>query len=249
MHGSSKHLRYERCPKCAAIGRDTRGDNLSVFADGSLHCWSCGYHVSSGTNYKRFNQVDENITEQDKRVLPHNFTREVPSHAWKWLLQFGLPYRYWLPFVGWSEKDSRLVFTVGTPTEFSLGRFIPKSDGETNKRKWYVWGDCHQTPHIFGDYSNSKEIVLVEDLISAHVLGQYTASIPLLGTKVFDSIYPALRHIKLPIVIWLDKDQEHTMPSKAHTISLITGLPVRYVVTNEDPKLCNQQSILTAINS
>jgi hypothetical protein len=39
------------------------------------------------------------------------------------------------------------------------------------------------------------------------------------------------------------------MPSKAHTISLITGLPVRYVVTSEDPKSCNQQNILTVINS
>lgn len=38
-----KVLHREQCPRCAANGRDTRGDNLIVYED-HKHCMSCGYH-------------------------------------------------------------------------------------------------------------------------------------------------------------------------------------------------------------
>jgi hypothetical protein len=171
-------------------------------------------------------------------VLPIDFSREVPSHALKWLLQYGLPYSYWKPHIGWSEKDLRLVFPVGEGPEFSIGRYIQRVDHEQGKppRKWYVWGNSHKTAHIFGNYTESKQIVLVEDLISAHKISQNTPCIPLFGTSSFASSIPALRHIGLPIVMWLDKDQEQTMPKKCNWLSMLTGLPVRYVVTGNDPK-------------
>jgi DNA primase len=104
-------------------------------------------------------------------------------------------------------------------------------------RKWRAWGDCHKTPHIFGAYSESKEIVLVEDLISANkVAAAGIPAIPLFGTRVFASAIPCLRHVGLPIVLWLDKDQEGTMARKAAGLATMTGLPVRYIVTNDDPK-------------
>lgn len=244
-------VKYEPCPRCRSLGKDNAGDNLVVWPDGGGHCFSCGYHRSSRVNSLwDGSRLSTREGINDPTVLPSNFTREIPHYAWQWLLQYGLGYKYWQPHVGWSEKDSRLVFTVGNPIEFSIGRFIAKPDsGDTNKRKWFVWGNSHKTPHIFGDYRTSKEIVLVEDLISAHKVSQVSTCIPLFGVKVFDSVYPALRHIKLPIVIWLDKDQENTMPSKAHNLSLITGLPVRYVTTPEDPKSCSPQKISTVISS
>jgi len=44
--------------------------------------------------------------------------------GWKWLLQYGLPLSYWQKHCGYSEKENRLVFTVGTPTRFSIGRLL-----------------------------------------------------------------------------------------------------------------------------
>lgn len=232
----AKRVTYEPCPKCREIGRDNAGDNLVVYPDSGGHCFACGFHRYPSRNLNPY--LESSVKEVNATaVLPTDFSREVPNHAWQWLLQYGLGYKYWQPHVGWSEKDSRLVFTVGNPAEFSIGRFIAKpNSGTESKRKWFVWGESHKTPHIFGDYSKSKEIVLVEDLISAHKVGQVTACIPLFGTKVFDSVYPALRHIKLPIVIWLDKDQEQTFPKKAAHLRLLTGLNTRYISTNEDPK-------------
>src|SRR5438046_1689829 len=103
-----KFSHYEPCPRCRSNGRDNRGDNLGIYADSSQHCFSCGYHKSP-----RFSFPVVKETTNGSKSLPADFTREVPATAWKWLLQYGLSYRYWLPFVGWSEKDSRLVFTIG----------------------------------------------------------------------------------------------------------------------------------------
>lgn len=223
---------YEPCPRCTERGRDSRGDNLAVYRDGGAHCFSCGLHKFP----KHYSRPKKEVNVPT--VLPANVNREIPARAWEWLLQYGLPMSYWKPHVWWREEDSRLVFTVGEPVQFSLGRHIPIEGRsfEYKPRKWFVWGNCHKTPHIFGDYRTSKEIVLVEDLISAAKVGMASASIPLFGTKVFDSIIPALRHVGLPVVLWLDKDQEGTLQRKCQWLASLTNLPVRYVVTDKDPK-------------
>lgn len=243
----SKFLSYEQCPKCLEKGRDNRGDNLGVYSDGSAHCWACGHHVFP----KHYIKQEKKELDVPKGVLPPDFTREVPARGWQWLLQYGLPYSYWKPFVGWSEKYSRLVITVGEPCEFSIGRWIGEDNlalpagNHASRRKWWAWGNCHKTAHVFGTYSESKEVVLVEDVISAHKIGSITGrcAIPLFGTRVFDAVVPVLRHIGLPLVLWLDKDQEHTMPKKADHLAALTGLGVRYVVTDDDPKDYNPVKI------
>ena len=229
----ARHLYYTECPRCVSNGKDRRGDNLSIYSDGSKHCWSCSYHVFPKHYIQPRKEEKINAT-----VLPIDFSREVPSHALKWLLQYGLPYSYWKPHIGWSEKDLRLVFPVGEGPEFSIGRYIQRVDHEQGKppRKWYVWGNSHKTAHIFGNYTEAKQIVLVEDLISAHKIAGLVPCIPLFGTQCGGYIIPVLRHVKLPIVMWLDKDQEQTMPKKCNWLSMVTGLPVRYVVTGNDPK-------------
>ncbi len=234
----SKFIRYEQCPKCAERGRDRTGDNLAVYDDGSKHCFAnCGFHVFPKHYVKPKN---EEVRTNDKGVLPHDFSREIPPEAWKWLLQYGLGYQYWLPFTGYSEEDSRLILTVGTPIEFSIGRFIGEG---SSKRKWYCYGDSHRTAHMVGTPETSRCIVLVEDLISAHKVGQVTACIPLFGTNVFDAVIPVLRHYRLPVVMWLDKDQQDHARKRAARLASLTGCEVTYRFTNMDPKSLSFQEI------
>lgn len=162
-------------------------------------------------------------------MLPFDFSREVPGTAWKWLLQYGLPYSYWQPFVGWSETHSRLIFPQG---DFSLGRYFGDN---TKERKWFVYGDDKKRPLVFGTTTEGP-VVLVEDLISAHKVGQVAQAIPILGTNVWDPVVPILRLLGAPIVMWLDKDQEDYARKRATRLSIVTGLPVRYIFTKADPK-------------
>src|SRR4051812_33564489 len=114
----AKFLGYESCPNCRRIGGDRRGDNLALYDDGGWHCFSCGNHRSGRFTPPSQRKVDEH----ENKGYPADFSREVPARAWQWLLQYGLGWKYWQPFVGWSEKESRLVITTDN---CAIGRYIP----------------------------------------------------------------------------------------------------------------------------
>jgi hypothetical protein len=234
-----RFLRYEPCPKCRSNGRDNRGDNLAVYDNGK-HCFSCGYHRSNSPH--RVIDVNGGPLNVQKESLPLDFTREVPAAALKWLLQWGLPWSYWKETIGFSPYSSRLVFCIGKPMAFSIGRFIPElvqesgeTSGSTNKRKWFVWGDCHKHAEIYGE---GETIVLVEDHISAAKVGQTqeAVAIPLFGAVVHNPVLYYLMQEQKPVTLWLDKDQHGMVYHKAAKLQSIINQPVRVVVSDQDPK-------------
>ena len=234
-------LRYESCPRCRDRGADRRGDNLALYTDGGAHCFSCGYH--RGARFSGPRNVNRSL-DGPKGLLPADFSREVPARGWQWLLQYGLGYKYWEPFVGWSETHQRLVLTVGEPTEFAIGRYL---GDETGHRKWYAYGDMHKTPHVFG-HGLGETTVVVEDLVSAHKVGQVCTCLPLFGTRIFSSVLPCLRWIGNPVLMWLDKDQDIHARKRAQWLNVMTGLPVRYLSTNDDPKSLSLETIRATIS-
>lgn len=256
----SKFVKYEPCPRCRERGRDRAGDNLALYSDGSKHCFSCHLHVTPKHYVK---PVYEEIRTEVKKVLPNDFSRDIPATAWKWLLQYGLGFRYWQPFTGYSEKESRLIFTVGEPIDFSVGRYIDGGTGTSSgvrqgegslvhsvgaKRKWYCYGDAHKKAHVIGDSSAAESIVLVEDIISAHKVGQVTSSIPLFGTNIFEGVLPVLKLYKKPVILWYDADQKDHAVKRAARLSMLTGLPVSYRFTNSDPKSLSFDEIRNVLN-
>lgn len=220
---------YESCPRCVANGKDSRGDNLVVYGNGHSHCFACGFHV-----YPKFFQRIEAKPDVAKSLLPFDFTREVPAKAWEWLLQYGLPYTYWKEYTGYSEAFNRLIFTVGSPMAFSIGRFLGEPDKQT--RKWYVWGDSHRHTEVVGEDHRSDGIVVVEDVVSMHKVGQVNTAICLFGTAFHPCHYYYLKQANKPVYLWLDKDQELNVKKKALQLESITDNPVRIISTEKDPK-------------
>lgn len=223
------------CPRCRERGGDSRGDNLVMFDDGGSHCFACGYH-RGGRAYAPIIKEEHHSSN----LLPSDFSRDVPSIAWKWLLQYGLPISYWRPFVGWSEKSSRLVFTVGEPTVFSIGRLI-QTESTKDNRKWFVWGDSHKTGICVGE--SGAKTVFVEDIVSAHKVGQVARAVPLFGTVAHPAHLRLAKYLGCPIVLWLDKDQQGTTVKKANQISMLTGLSCEVVHTDRDPKELDLQIV------
>lgn len=256
---------YEPCPKCRHQGRDTRGDNLGVYKDDSAHCWSCGYH-RAGSIFKKWSSSSAHgaSVNEPKSLFPPDFTREVPTSAWTWLMQYGLGYNYWKEVVGFSPKENRLVIQVGGtkhdeegnlqrngPMAFSIGRLVgpPSVDGKPNK-KWYVWGDSHKHAEVVVGKFDSRvgghdsAVVLVEDVVSAHKVAHAGfTSMPLFGTQVHPAhLYYLLNEAK-PVVLWLDKDQELPVRRRALRLESVLGSAVRVVVTDDDPKSLNVNTI------
>jgi len=163
-------------------------------------------------------------------VLPSDFQREVPAEGWKWLLQYGLSYTYWQPHTGYSERENRLILTVGQPTRFSIGRSLGVGGS-----KWKIYGDKSSYIEVISEQL-SKEVVLVEDLISAHKVGQVTSCIPLFGTAISDGAIKKLAQLNRPVSLWLDNDQYGLLSKKIGRLQSFLGVPVRYIRTDKDPK-------------
>lgn len=219
---------YRPCPKCRLRGADRRGDNLGTWNDGSGHCFSCGYHEAGPFHLKLFKQ--EETIDSPKAVLPRDFTREVPTEGWKWLLQYGLPYTYWKPFVGYTPAENRLVITFGDPVVFSQGRALTVGD-----RKWKFYGDGHNHVETLGR-EIPKAVVLVEDIISAHKVAQDSPCICLFGTNIADIYVKELQRLKRPVKLWLDADQYQLLPKKINRLQGLLSHPVTYIYTEKDPK-------------
>lgn len=256
--------RYEPCPKCVANGKDSRGDNLVVYDSGHGHCFACGYH-----QFPRHYQPQLKENNVPKSLCPVDWTKDIPSKAWQWLLQYGLPYSYWQEHCGYStEKGPRLVFQVRTDAgvAFSIGRLIPELQGSSvesgqgvargadvsdrrqsnqvppKPRKWYVWGDSHRHCEIVGA-GKGGSIALVEDLVSAHKVGQVNECIPLFGTRVHPCHIYYLASQQKPVTLWLDKDQELNVKKQALQLQSLIDQPVRIVTTDKDPKSLSYEEI------
>lgn len=232
----------EQCPRCASLGNDTRGDNLVVYPDGGKHCFACKYHVFP----KQYNNVKP-IENASKSLLPFDFTHDVPSSALPWLLQYGIPYSHWQPMLGYSPSSERLVFKVGSPVSFSIGRYVGNSN--PGSKKWYVWGDCHKHVEVVAGNINSP-VVLVEDLISAHkvALAGFTC-IPLFGTHVHNAFIYYLLTTDKPIYIWLDNDQAFNVKKQVLRLSSIIPQTINIVNTEKDPKCLSFENITLALNT
>jgi hypothetical protein len=222
---------YEQCPRCAANGRDRRGDNFGIYTDGSKHCFSCGYHVSAR---RAVPTKEQGIRQNASVVLPSDFTREVPSIGWKWILQYGLSYSYWKTYCGYSPKEDRLVITHGNPTYTSVGRYL----GDSKEfRKWRQWGNKSSTAYILESTKRcTDEVILVEDIISAHKVRQVADCVPLFGTNIYPKVLHLLMALKRPVALWLDEDQYTLLPQKINRLQTFLGASVRHIRTTKDPK-------------
>lgn len=235
----SKFVSLEQCPRCAENGRDRHKDNLGVYSDGGKHCFSCGFHVNPKFQASLQGQlkhlIERPIDDYQKAVLPSDFQRQIPANGWKWLLQYQLPMSYWQAYCGYSPAQERLIFTVGNPTRFSIGRAISGFSRAVGATKWKVYGDKSSYVEVVSEHL-SEQVVLVEDIISAHKLGTITSSIPLFGTIIGDNVVKKLQELKRPVRLWLDQDQYSLLPKKIGRLQALLGVPVSHVTTRKDPK-------------
>ena len=236
----SRCIKHGPCPKCRELGNDNRGDNLAIYDDGGAHCFACGYHSYPNINYRLQPKVH---AKPNTNLLPFDFTREIPTRAWEWLLQYGLPYSYWKAHCGYSPKEERLVFCVGEPLQFSIGRYVGTSGDKP--KKWYVWGDCHKHCEVIG---TGEKVILVEDLISAHKVAQVTQAIPLFGTKIHKPHLYYLLNTDQDIILWLDKDQEFNSRKTAIRLQSLINKEVKVITTDKDPKCLSLDKIQTTLS-
>jgi len=235
----SNFVRHERCPVCAAQGKDRNGNNLGVYSDGSCYCFSCGYTKSS----KGIERLKEATQKGDTILaspiyLPGDSTLELPGLARDYLRNYSLTEEdINVNRIMWSEQYQRVIFPYfdGGGLLGWQGRYLGSNSG---KGKWFSQGDLKDILHICETartHHDQRSIVLVEDIISAIRVGHTNPAAPLFGSHL--STKTALRYNKLydNIILWLDKDKELYSIKVAQQLRAM-GIPCRSVITDKDPK-------------
>ncbi len=237
------------CPKCTKMGRDKSRDNLAVYSDGHIHCFSCGYHGSD--NPLRSLHTTELAPIRRGINLPADVTTEYPDVCIKWMEKYNITKSYmirngivWseegikfkdkqarelLIFPSWSEDE--LLFFQGR--NFSQDKTIPK---------WIGRGKSDKVFHfLYNGVPDSKirnTLVFTEDIISAIKVSMVGVStMPLFGNNFKNRI----EHIKKlttmhhKLLLWLDPDMTiHS--AKECSIARLRGLQVYSIHSKYDPK-------------
>jgi hypothetical protein len=126
----------------------------------------------------------------------------------------------------------RLLVWKDDNSDFAIGRNF----GNPNLPKYMNFGG--QKPNlIFGVVDRDKPLYLVEDLISAMVIGgRGSQALPLFGTSVRkDTIDFLKRHRYTKLVLWLDRDKaQEAVKTVVQLRNYFTN--VSLMVTEKDPK-------------
>lgn len=236
-------VRKERCPECAKLGKDQSGDNLAVYSDGHVWCYSCGYGRSSDL-LSRFQSRSSKSRDLDIRkhevYLPEDCDVIYPSRALDWVKQYELTKVDLLNYnTLWSESTQRLIFPVfGDKGLLAYqGRYFgpPAPNGVKPYPKWYGKGDLVNTFNILGSRSSNK-LILTEDVISAIKCSRFCMAMPLYGSHISIDRFTRLKALgHSNIYIFLDPDKRKEAMQFARRGQLL-GINSRVIYADLDPK-------------
>ncbi len=225
-----------QCPECAKRGKDNHHDNLAVYPNGAVYCFSCGYFQYNAIRYK---PKLSGYTEHKEIILPWDITDNLPKIVLDYLNSFYLTKQNIKETnIFWSDYYQRVCFPVFSKDKHLLawqGRYL---GNDTRKPKWFSQGNLKDILHIIKPKHNST-LVLTEDIVSAIRVGSqenFCAS-PLFGSHIdIKKLYQydfAIRPNQY--LLWLDKDKE-IESYKFTQNARQSGLPCVTIVTDRDPK-------------
>lgn len=167
METESKVVSRKRCPKCAAQGNDTSGNNLAVYDDGHSYCYACEYYI-------RGNKMEVPIVEDTPTYTSEKFrTGEIQA----------------LPHRRINEKTVRQYGYQTTSTGAEVESFY-RADGTLQAQhirydgKKFAWIGDTSSLQFYGQQlfpSGGKRILITEGAIDCLTMAQ-----------LFDNKYPVV---------------------------------------------------------
>lgn len=158
MQTESKVVSRKRCPKCAANGNDTSGNNLAVYDDGHSYCYACQFYIKG-------NKMESETVEETPTYVNEKFrVGEIQA----------------LPHRRINDKTVRQYGYQTTSTGAEIENFY-SSDGSLQAQhirydgKKFAWlGDTNNLP-FFGQHlfpSGGKRICITEGAIDCLTMAQ-----------------------------------------------------------------------------
>ncbi len=215
------------------------------------YCYRCGH---TDTEYKgkqtlaeleHVQTLNNNIPTDIPIKLPDDFTTDIPLLGRLWLYSAGITEPLWSKYkIGYSPKLERVVLPIYKDNKLIWFQARALSKGQQPK---YLQPSADRSSILFESINNdnlitSNNIVIVEDILSAIVVGRCIKTFSLLGTKITTKQAATLGKYDL-ITVWLDSDKAGVDGSYniRKTLSLLTD--TRNIITKLDPKKLSTKEI------
>jgi hypothetical protein len=188
-------------------------------------------------NKKSEVEVLRDSTKDGKIYLPKDFTTNIPPQGLAWLWEFELTdLEIKTHNIGYSPLLNRVILPVYHDDKLvywqgrNIGKITPKNPKYINISESGRKGIYFKiAPH------KSKNVVLVEDIISTIKVGRVTDCYGLLYAYIPDDLVLKLAVTYDTIILWLDWDKLTRMVSRVNRYRAF-GLNVKKVATLQDPK-------------
>lgn len=108
-----------------------------------------------------------------------------------------------------------------------------KDDGSPK----YLHRQKDREKFIYSCPAGTDSVVLVEDILSAIRVGEYTSAVAVQGTSLTDTLLEYLTQHYTSFIIWLDNDNRHVKLNQAKMLRQLQLYgDVRIIKTDKDPK-------------
>lgn len=215
----SRFIQHLPCPRCGSK------DNLGEYED-HYFCFGCRKTI-----------IKKDLSSIRKRLEPtqlnevgdisQKITEDIPKHALKWLLSFGITKADTTKYnIGWNDESQFLVL-VNTTSYWQARTF------GTHSAKYMSQG---KKPLLF--YGNGDTIICVEDVLSAIKVSKATESVqctPLLGSTIGPELTQYVLESNKKVFLWLDRDKA-TQAVKTARDLISRGVDCNVIITEKDPK-------------
>lgn len=177
-------------------------------------------------------------------MLPHDFTKDLSPEGFVYLYSRGITngdIKRWR--IGYSARYDRVIFPVywGQALVCYTGRTM-RPITRTNPKFMKVVKAGTKNPYFVVNNLVSKDVVIVEDIVSAIRVGKIADTFALLSTHVPDTLILRLDEMYERICIWLDPDK------RGKSIELFRryvsfGMNVNVILSQKDPKYYSDEEI------
>lgn len=232
----SDFVKHVSCPNCGSK------DNRAIYSDGHEYCFGC-QDFTKGNGFKKIEQLKNKKNKNANSVnLPDDIIFTVPEIARAWHNKYGITAtETWMFRFGWSEEMKMLIIPIYNENQELLawqGKVFDINSG----MKYYSRGPLEDVDYILKHDSETKSIVVVEDMLSAIKVNRHTTVLPLFGSNLSTKRLERLSKKFDKIVVWLDRDKAKYGVS-IHKEARLVFESSRMIIKDKDPK-CYSDDII-----
>lgn len=239
-----KFVRHSPCPACGSR------DNLALYADGSGHCFGCGFNLPPSVSpfVTEINESNSRTRTSQGGValLPEDAGTVYSDGALRWAGTFGVLVSELLQRkVSYSKSQDRLFFNFfdaeGNRIFSQARNFNPMA-----KSKYWTLGKAEDVLPIYYCKADLLQkdghLVITEDCLSAIKIARQSDAMPALSSDLSLTKLKRLARLYGAFLVWLDGDMFHKSQRICRRLQLL-GCQAQPVYTPLDPKCYDDATI------